>query len=343
MPEMYNGNIRCSGSERDMPPSDGATDQLVVKVLDSRDLCLLPVIALIKAASWSPSPRLKQALVSAIAFVAYLLSRGKRRATRRALSKALDDNLSQADKETIVKESFRVFWSEAFSMLFSPGEEALLRRTTVRGIEHLQTALGDGRGVILWESNAFGKRSLAKRVLHQRGFSVHQVHAENHMGGFYTGDPGHTTWLRRHVAMPFFHNCTRQFTAEIIYLTRSKSLAFTRVLLKRLKQNAILCSAGDGRQGQGLVPLEFLGQTDLFATGMISLARLSGAPLLPLFCIQERDGTTTLIIEPPIHIETSGDREQNVTNSIRQWVCLLESHIRRYPGKYYCWHRLGLS
>ena len=126
--------------------------------------------------------------------------------------------------------------------------------------------------------------------------------------------------------------CEKPFLAEIIYLPSSDSLVFTRILLDRLKQNAILCIPGDGRSGKKLLPMRFLGRTRLFSTGMVSLAKISGAAILPIFCIQEKNGKTNLIIEPPILIETVVGREQVLEKGVLQYVSLLESYIRKYPA-----------
>jgi len=104
-----------------------------------------------------------------------------------------------------------------------------------------------------------------------------------------------------------------------------------------LKQNAILCIPGDGRSGKKLLPMRFLGHTKLFSTGMVSLVKFSGASILPIFCIQEKNGKTSLIIEPPILIETEVGRDQVLEKGVLQYVRLLESYIRKYPEQYRNW------
>jgi lauroyl/myristoyl acyltransferase len=129
----------------------------------------------------------------------------------------------------------------------------------------------------------------------------------------------------------------KPFLAEIIYLPSSDSLVFTRILLDRLKQNAILCVPGDGRSGKKLVPIKFLGHTRLFSTGMVSLAKISGASILPILCISEKNDKTSLIIEQPILIETEVGREQVLEKGVLQYVRLLESYIQKYPEQYRNW------
>lgn len=312
-----------------------------MKLLKARDLYHLLVIVMTKVASWFPSPKLKELLATSIGHAAFHLQRNKRRRAERNLSKVFDGKLSKNERQRIVTESFCEFWEEVFSLLPSRGERHAPQGIHVQGIEHLDSALENGRGAILWESR-FGRRTLAKQALHQRGFSLHQVHHENHLGGLFHGH-GPMSWLQRHVIQRFFDNCERQFMADIIYMPDSGSLAFTRLFLRRLKENAILCSKGDGKFGQRLIPLKFLGHIDPFPTGMVSLAKMSGAPILPMFCIRERGGQTRLIIEPPIRIETDLDRERGLEDSLAQYVHLLESYIRKHPEKYRNWHFVGQS
>ena len=224
----------------------------------------------------------------------------------------------------------------------SAAERSVLRNTEIHGLEYLQDALRDGRGAILWESNGFGRRNLAKRVLYEKGLRVHQVHAEDHLITL-GGRRGSMTWLGHAVIRPYFNAYAKQFVADIVYLPRSSSLAFTRALLSLLQENGILCVAGDSHFGRKLIPLNFLGQIDLFSPGMVSLAKLSGAPLLPTFCTYDRESGVHVAIEPPIRIDSATGREEGLADGVAQYLSLLESYIKKYPGKYGLWHAVGQS
>lgn len=113
-----------------------------------------------------------------------------------------------------------------------------------------------------------------------------------------------------------------------------------RVLFDRLKQNAIICVAGDGTLGWNSVRKNFLGGYRTFFTGMVSLSRITGAPILPLFCVQEDSDKTAVIIEPPIALDSTKDRDSASELCIDQYVSLLESYIKRYPEQYRNWHGL---
>jgi lauroyl/myristoyl acyltransferase len=304
-----------------------------------RDLYSLVVIILIKIVGGFSSPLPKEIIVKSIALAAYYFSENKRRLIEKNLSEVFDRELGKHRRREIVKGAFHEFWRETFSLVPSSQERAAIKSIDIRGLEHLQRALGNGKGVILWESNSFGGRALSKQILHETGFSIHQVYAEGHLKGFLS-DGRSKTWVREHIIKREMEKFEKPFLAEIIYLPSSDSLVFTRILLDRLKQNAILCIPADGRSGKKFAPLRFLGHTELFPTGMVSLARISGAFILPIFCSKEDNRETSLIIEPPIRIEKEGDRERVLEKGVSQYVNLLESYIRRYPKQYRNWNSL---
>jgi lauroyl/myristoyl acyltransferase len=298
------------------------------------DLYLLTVIALIKIADYCCFVGVKEFFPRAIAFAAYHLSRRRGRLRELALSQAVQ--VAGPELRSIVKHSFYVFWQDVF-VASSLSRKSGHIDAVVRGLEHLKKALRQGHGVILWESSFFGGRVLAKRILHENGFSVCQVHSEFHIGGF-----RHTrTRMSRHVIQPFFENRERPFVRELLPLSRSDSIAFTRELLARLKDNQIICIAGDGAMGHKFIPIEFLGRIEPFSTGMVSLARVSGAPILPLFCLQENGDGATLVIEPAIRTEIDGDRELSLKKALRQYATVLNYYVKKYPKQYRNWHGLA--
>ena len=313
-----------------------------MKLITVKDTYFLAVITLMKLVRWSSSARLKELVLKYLAFAAYGWKRDKRQLIESNLAKVFGRTLSERERREIVKGVFYEFWRDVFSLLPTRTERASLKRIELRGVEHLHRALKVGKGLIVWESRFFGRRALAKQILHENGFSIHQVHAENHIGGF-DHDGASASWVRYYIIKRFFDKGQKPFVAEVIYLPSSDSLAFTRIILSRLKHNATVCIAGDGRRGQKRIPVKFLGRTELFSTGMVSLAKISGASVLPMFCIQERDGQIRLIIERPIQIETGMERERGLENSLTQYVSVLEAYIRRYPEQYRNWHSLGQS
>ena len=307
-----------------------------MKIITLKDFYILAVVALMKV-NWFCSFKPRLFLVKFLAFMAYCWSRTKRRLSERNLHRAFNGQLRRDRILTIIKSSFSQIWRETFSIP-SPGfREVVLEQFNIHGLEHLQRAMKTGKGAILWESSYFGRRLLAKQILHQHGFAVFQVHDENHLGGF--GDSrGLTSWTQKNVIRPFFENCERPFVKDILYLRDRSSPAFTKALGVRLKQNGIICISADVRRGHKFIAVPFLGHIEDFPTGMVSLAKLSGAALLPLICFQDRGNTARIVIGSPIPIDTDGDRERALEKTILGYTSLLESYIKEYPEQYRNWN-----
>jgi lauroyl/myristoyl acyltransferase len=300
------------------------------KFLTAHDLYLVCVIALIKVVDRSASLGMARFFARSAALAAWLFSKHRRRARSRRLAQTL--GVSEDQVRPIVKKCFYEFWCGIFSLPYYGSRRSMRHPVEIRGLENLQEALAKGKGVIVWESNSFGKRILAKRILHGNGVFLCQVHGQDHLEGFRNSK----SWTARNVIQPFFESYERPFVQEIMYLTTS-DLSCSRTLLERLRRNAAICIAADGKQGHKLIPVQFLGSAVSFSTGMASLARLSGATILPMFCIQENGENANVIIERPISIEPNEDRERCLEKSIRHYAALLESYIVKYPEQYFNW------
>jgi lauroyl/myristoyl acyltransferase len=296
------------------------------------DLYLLSVIVLIKLGGLG----LRSFLIQTLALVAYHVSWTKRRLSEQNLSQAFEGKLTRDQLRTIIKSSFYHFWLEAFSIPQPVGPDDHDVQIEIHGVEYLQRAKGNGKGAILWESGYFGRRFLMKQMLQKSGFAVHQVYGENHAAGFYTPCPA--TWVRRHVITRFFDNCEMQYVSEILNLPLWEPIPVMRALFERLKRNEIICVAGDGTLGWNSVRTKFLWGHRHFYTGMVSLARSTGAPIIPTFCMQEGKNKIMMIFEPPISVDADLDRDGASKIYIHQYVGLLEKHIRKYPAQYYNWH-----
>jgi lauroyl/myristoyl acyltransferase len=295
------------------------------------DLYLLVVLGMIKMADWSSSLRLKRLLARAVAAAAFQLSRRKRRIREEALSQIVSQSNGQT--RSLVKQSFYEFWYDTFCLWPSTAERNGITGAEIRGLWRLESALARGKGVILWESSFFGRREIAKRILHEHSFCVSPIHTANHLCGFRNTH----TWLNTRWIQREFYKREKQFVKGIITLGRSDSLSYTRELLNRLNHNDILCVAADGGLGHKFISVEFLGGTRRFSTGMVSLARLSGATILPMFCVRGHGEESLLIIESPIVVAANRGTEASLEIAIRHYASLFESYIRMYPGLYRDW------
>ena len=304
-----------------------------------KDLYFPVVIVLLRVSRRFPV-RLRHAIVWVITLAASRVSFHKRRLALEGLDRAFGGQLAPAQKEKLATGVFDHFWRESFWLAPSNAEMKLIAKIPLRGEEHLRSALSLGKGVILLENNQFGSRNLARRVLHARGYAIHQVHAFDHAGSGFDVGSDRSGWASVRLR-EFCTACEMEFLAEIIRLSKSGSLAFTRELVDRLKRNCIVCIAGGGQLSQRLISLPFFGIEQTFSTGIVSLARTTGAPMLPLFCIDKGATDIEVIIEPPIDVDSAPTREASVIEGVRRSVLLLEQYCRKYPEQFFGWGTLA--
>lgn len=300
------------------------------------DSYLLAVIALVECARRLPFLPLPDLFARILGTLAFTISRTKRAEIKSNLAHALHQS-STPTQEKLVPELFTLFWQELLA--WSLPDAHFVAGTTVVGVEHLQDALARGKGVILWESNSFGNRVAAQAILHAQGFGLTPIHAFRHLGGLDAGEPRDSQVFYK-IIHPYFNKLERRRVADILYLPQDGSLSFTRILAERLAANAILCVAADGVRGHKHISLEFLGQTHNFATGMLSLAQLTSAPLLPIFCTPQEKGGYLLEILPPLPLSPASSRAQQ-TDTLTAYVRLLETRILAHPEWYRHWDLLA--
>jgi KDO2-lipid IV(A) lauroyltransferase len=310
-----------------------------VKLAAPADAYYASVIALTAAARVCPSRRARARFARLLGGAAYRFSRSKRRTIEAHVDHVLG-GLDASRRDAIVREVFRTCWQEMLECSAPRLRPAELAETRFAGREHLDEALARGRGVILWESRGFGARLAAKNLLAVHGYRVHQVHGPNNLGGLLTSDAS-ATWVRRALVRRYFDSLERRVTAEVLNLPADGTLAFTRRLAALLEQNAIVCITGDGQSGQRLQTVEFLGEEEPISTGMATLAELTGATLLPMFCSDEGTGPE-LVIEAPIEPDRALPREARVRATMQQFMRRLESWVRERPGQFRNWHLLRL-
>lgn len=280
-----------------------------MRLVTAKDLYLLCVITVIRIANFRSPGIVRIVFAKLLAFAAYHSLQRKRRRTEEKLA-SVYEGLGKTRGKAIVKSASYQFWLESLSMPYSSFSIGCIQ-LDIRGLEFLQTALQRGGGAILWESSYFGRRNLAKHILSHHGFAVVQVHAHDHLGGFGPAGP-HESWTTEHIIQPFFDRCERSFLGDIIYLTDTDSFAALRIMLERLKNNAILCLSADGTRGYKFVSVSLFGRKCFFPTGAVSLAKISGAPMLPIFCYAESDGTIRLEILPPLRVRFDEERERGL-------------------------------
>lgn len=112
----------------------------------------------------------------------------------------------------------------------------------------------------------------------------------------------------------------------------------TLAVLRALEGNAIVAMQGDRDFNNTGVRIPFFGKDAYFPRGPFRVAMATGAAVLPAFILRKPDGRYRAIIEAPLEIDRSGDREEALRVNLSRYVSILERYVRENPEQWYCFY-----
>jgi glycosyltransferase involved in cell wall biosynthesis/predicted LPLAT superfamily acyltransferase len=208
------------------------------------------------------------------------------------------------------------------------------------GEEHVTDALEAGRGAILWDAQFGGHNLITKMALATSGWPPVQLSLPSH--GFSDSRFG-VRFLN-----PIRTRVENRYLAERVLLEEADTGASTvvgamRSVVQRLRSNALVTiTAFEGVNAQRLVTTPFLGSSISLPTGPVSLAAISGAPLLPVFTLRTGPGRYEVHIEPALEVQSRA-RRQDPSAAIESYVHLLEGYVKRNPSLWMGWWGIALN
>ncbi|ASL27275.1 lipid A biosynthesis lauroyl acyltransferase [Azotobacter chroococcum] len=246
----------------------------------------------------------------------YRLAGSRRRIARRNLELCFPE-LSAAERERLLKENFASMGIAFFEMAISwwwP-RQRLARLAHIEGLEHLQRAQAEGRGVILMALH-FTTLEIGAALLGQR----------QTIDGMY----------REHIN-PVFDYVQRRgrerHNADATAIERDD----IRAMLKVLRAGRAIWYAPDqdyGRKQSLFVPL--FGIPAATVTATTKFARLGKALVMPFVQSRLADGSGyRLTIYPPLE-DFPGESEEADCLRINRWI---EQAVRQHPEQYLWAHR----
>jgi KDO2-lipid IV(A) lauroyltransferase len=219
---------------------------------------------------------------------------------------------SAAERDALVAEIFRHFAICFADLISTNRSEAQPDRlvTRIEGDEHLLAAVAEGRGLVLVTAH-LGNWELGGRLLAARlGRPTHVVvaaEADPRVERFLRGGPSPVRFVRR-----------GDPTAMV-------------PLVGALRRGEIVALQGDralGTRGDALV--DFFGEPAPFPLGPFVLGRAAAVPVVPAFCLLDRDLRYTVVMARAIHVTANGEAA-----ALAQWVAVLEAMIRRAPEQWF--------
>ncbi|HEX3629016.1 MAG TPA: hypothetical protein VHW91_00980 [Candidatus Dormibacteraeota bacterium] len=239
--------------------------------------------------------------------------------------KALEANLHQVLPDLPAPELRKLAWRNwlnyckawiDFFKIPRMEKRRLSSLLTPTGLEHLDTAMAAGRGVIVvaphmgsWELAAASWAATFGEI----GIMVEQIEPRR---------------LFEHV-----RDLRSRLGIRVIPLSRTGA----RDIMRLLKDHRMVVLAMDRDILNTGQRFRFFGRLTRFPTGPVEIALKTGAPILPAFCIRDRNDAYIAVGEAPIFLTPSEDHEGDVRSAMEQILSTFERYIKRYPDQ---WHVL---
>jgi len=265
--------------------------------------------------------RLLYGVAKNFAALGYLFARKHKRIALESLTIAFGQEKTPQQIRQITKDCFTFLAKAGMEIMFLMNRPLLLRRRVeLVGKENLDTALAEGKGVILVSAH-FGNFPLMLTKLSLDGYKV----------------CGIMRFMRDERAERMFCATRKRVGIKTIYSQPRKECVENSI--RTLRNNELLFIPIDQNFGSGGVFVDFFGRKAATAIGPVVLAQRTKATVIPCFIIRQKDDTHKIIFEPPLILEEGETNAETININIQRLTNIIESYIRRYPAEWGWIHR----
>jgi phosphatidylinositol dimannoside acyltransferase len=269
--------------------------------------------------------------LSGIGRAEYHLSPGLRHSFRQAVAQGRSALEGEWDVGEVSRElaGNHILWRTRDLLLDGVPDCRAREMFTIEGREHLERAVGLGKGCMVLASH-FGAHLLPAHWLFREGFPVR----------FYMERPRHISqFMARHF------QTGGPLGQDKLFISRQGVPADSASSILRaartIKAGLLLYLAGDVRwTGRLTETAQFLGRTMRFSTTWIVLAAMTEAPVVIVFCRMETDGRYHIEFRPPFSVPKDAPEKGELAHWVHHFIEILEDQVRRYPtnsNDYFFW------
>lgn len=227
--------------------------------------------------------------------------------------------------EKQLKENQKKFFCEIILMILEISHNVVHRETIIpwveaSGLEHLDSALKKGRGVIAL-SGHLGNVPVMTAWLAEKGYPVAVLFKEG-----------------KYLPKGFLYNLIKSYNIYPIPFHSDRDVP--KEIIKALNRGMIVFILAD--QARPGVYARFFGKYVQCQKGPFVIARRKDSPIVPIFIVKEND-KYRLMVYPELSIENNGLNkslsDKEIVDLVEKYNILLENLIRQYPEQYYWFHR----
>lgn len=202
------------------------------------------------------------------------------------------------------------------------------------GREHIDTALENDHGVILWLGYFVFCELVPKIAFHRAGLAVHHLSSAYH--GFSSTRFG-TRYLNR-----IQTRIEDRYLAERVVLSPENPTKAMLTLAYRLRNNQVI-SITAHKNAKKPLKVKFLDGYLYLAPGAPLLAQKTKAALLPVLPLRNQAGELTVRVESPLQISADIPEREVTENLTQQYARLLEPYVLQFPGQWLGWNHCSLK
>jgi len=265
-------------------------------------------------------PRIAIALGRAMGRIAYASAGNLRRTGERNLELAFPEK-SGRERTEILRSCFRSLGRElgVFSQFSTASPHSLLSLTDCEGLEHLEAAKAQGRGVILFTGH-LGAWELTSFALSLMGHPL--------------------SFLVRRIDNPKVERLVNDSRTRFGNKTLDK-LSAARSMVKVLRTGETLGLLLDlNTLDDEAIFVDFFGIPASTNFMVAKLALRTQAPIIPIFAPWEEERKKFVLrIQQPVSIESSGNEEEAVLRLTAKLSLVVEEYVRRYPDQWLWIHK----
>ncbi|MCJ7665107.1 MAG: lysophospholipid acyltransferase family protein [Actinobacteria bacterium] len=200
-------------------------------------------------------------------------------------------------------------------------KKTLISRVGLDGIENLNTALKEKKGVVIITSH-IGNFEWAGSRLAADGYKIW----------------GLSLFRKSSRVNRFFENKRMTKGLKTLYINRMLNI------FRLLKNNEILAIPSDwDPTGKASRPFKFFGRVAKLPIGALQIALKSGAPLVPIYASRDGRYTHRVAIEKPIELDREGDKEELISKNMEKILAEMEVYIREHITEWELFHNIWID
>lgn len=236
---------------------------------------------------------------------------------KRTIRTAFPDRFSDAEVEAMARRHARDLLKSVVEVARFCELPRLLEQGEIQaaGLEHLDTALANGRGAVILSAH-LGNWELLISGLGLLGYPVHAVVLRQSNAVF-------NRWLVRE---------RERFGSKVLFADEVTSERVGRLLA----ENGLLLLLADQHHygGDARNIVDFFGKPVSVPGGPVAFPTRFGAPLIPAYTLREPGERHRIVVEPPLPLLNTGRPEEDFLGNCKLYISVFERWISEHPEQW---------